>query len=392
MKIITWINLKIEILIKNMCRIYRTNERYIVLVHKGLSGSNLSPLIDQIIDGKLLNFDVSIIREDNKKELSRLEKLKNLWDKYKKLNKAKLIITTHGPVKVKQNSINLDLWHGFPLKTMNLMDNNTSKIKLFTHIDHIISLSSTYSTALNACIGIDGGKYSVTGYPRNDYLYNTKGREILEKIIDVNLENKKVVLYMPTYRKTQSTRDSDGDKNYSNFFGFDHFNIEDFNDFLEANDIVFILKLHPNEEEIFKGMYNYMHENLYLLLGETLNKLNVDLYKIVNAADMLITDYSSIYFDYLLLDRPIIFTPVDISSYKEKRGFLFEPYDFWAPGDVCVNYDELTSGILQNLTDDKYSKRRAVIKRLIHKYDDNQSTNRVNELIKTIMNNNICNY
>lgn len=67
----------------------------------------------------------------------------------------------------------------------------------------------------------------------------------------------------------------------------------------------------------------------------------MDFYNILNAVDILITDYSSIYFDFLLLDRPIIFTPIDYEEYKHNRGFLLEPFDFWAPGDKCFCYEDL---------------------------------------------------
>ncbi len=59
-------------------------------------------------------------------------------------------------------------------------------------------------------------------------------------------------------------------------------------------------------------------DNLHILEDNYLRDKRLDLYEVVNAADLLITDYSSIYFDYLLLDRPIIFTPLDLEEYRKK--------------------------------------------------------------------------
>ena len=112
----------------------------------------------------------------------------------------------------------------------------------------------------------------------------------------------------------------------------------------------------------------------------------MDLYKIINAVDLLITDYSSIYFDFLLLDRPIIFTPMDLDEYRSNPGLLLEPYEFWTPGYKCLNQSDLQEKILLELRDGgSYGKERSVIKNIVHKYQDAYSTKRVLDLIHEIM-------
>ena len=59
-------------------------------------------------------------------------------------------------------------------------------------------------------------------------------------------------------------------------------------------------------------------------------------YDFLNVVDVLITDYSSIYFDYLLLNRPIIFHMPDLEEYQKKRGFILDPLDEWTPGDMST--------------------------------------------------------
>ena len=375
----------LKTIIINITKLYKIENNLIVLVFGGYSGSNLNPIIQEIDNGKLGEYRVKVIREEVYFNSSNIKKIKLMWNKFKSINKAKLVITTHGPMKSKKKTINLELWHGFPLKAMNLMDGNTPKKESLNKINYLISLSSTYSTILNSCFGIDGGKYRITGYPRNDYLFKSQGRKILSHLINKDLSNKRIIFFAPTFRKSKANRDDDGNKKNTNFFGFEKFDMGEFNSFLESNNIIFILKLHPNEEGLFENMFRVNYNNILLLLGSKLLEFKTDLYETINAADLLITDYSSIYFDYLLLNRPIIFTPVDVESYKNTRGLLLEPYEFWIPGDICLNYNELTEKILENLKADKNKESREDIRKIVHRHKDSNSTNRVIKLIDDFM-------
>ena len=94
--------------------------------------------------------------------------------------------------------------------------------------------------------------------------------------------------------------------------------------------------------------------------------------------DILITDYSSIYFDYLLLNRPIIFIPLDLEEYAQTRGFLLEPYDFWAPGPKVTTVDALIDEIRKCLADPAcYEEERVVVNNLINRFQDGNSSRRV---------------
>ena len=97
----------------------------------------------------------------------------------------------------------------------------------------------------------------------------------------------------------------------------------------------------------------------------------------------MITDYSSVFYDYLLLDRPIIFTPVDIRDYELSTGMLYGPYDFWTPGDKVYNQQELQRKIFENLfLEDKYHEHRKTIKNIVHHFKDDKSIERVWKLIE----------
>ena len=105
--------------------------------------------------------------------------------------------------------------------------------------------------------------------------------------------------------------------------------------------------------------------------------------------DTLITDYSSVYFDYLLLDKPLIFLDGDIEEYSKNRGFLLEPVDFWRPGEIVVNYSDFKKAINSiEIKEDKFENHRKQIKSIMHRYTEPVFTKNTIEYIKTILKDN----
>ena len=104
-----------------------------------------------------------------------------------------------------------------------------------------------------------------------------------------------------------------------------------------------------------KGRYSIDNFNLLLDYDPQL-----DIYPLLKHTDMMITDYSSIYFDYLLLDKPIIFYPYDFEQYtKDDRNLLFD-YESMTPGPHCQDQTSLEKTILQELENSgrNFSKQR----------------------------------
>ena len=194
------------------------------------------------------------------------------------------------------------------------------------------------------------------------------------------LTDKKVIFYMPTFRKTVFG-EQNGQEDQYNLLDIPGFDEKRFADYLEKNHIAFVIKYHPVHVYQDKKV-----KNVHILKDDHLRDKDLELYEIINAADLLITDYSSIYFDYLLLDRPIIFTPLDLEAYTENRGFLLEPYDFWAPGPKCYNFEQLTAEITRCLNDNSYyQKERETICNIVHHYKDANSSKRVWKVIDELM-------
>lgn len=353
----------------------------ICLISSHLSGCNSHALYHLMPKKYRKKYEVKLLNEYDKKE-----------DYYINMITCKMTIGTYGPISHNNEKLSLELWHGFPLKCLGDMIKSQKKqdeyIKSkWQQISKVASYSQLYNVLMSACFGIDINQYYISGMPRNDYLFKSDGIKNLSVIFKKNFHGKKIVFLMPTFRDSAIGYEKEVVKNWDNLFGFSSFCNEKFNTFLEKNNIILIAKLHPFEEDLAcRYINNYQLNNVYLLTQKLLLENNFDLYEVLNSADLLITDYSSVYFDFLLLDRPVLFTPVDLEHYSKTRGFLLEPYDIWAPGPKVLDQDKLQEEIIKLLEEANYYKtERETIKNIVHYYQDGNSSERLWEMIDKMM-------
>ena len=156
-------------------------------------------------------------------------------------------------------------------------------------------------------------------------------------------------------------------------YGFD---VNKLNTFLKKENMYLDIKLHPFNQPS-KTLLKVLHEASHI------NFLDHDaIYEIISQYDMLITDYSSIYFDYLLLNRPIIFAPFDKETYIQKdREFYFD-YNEITPGPQTMDWNEVMQQLeMFTNTPNAYSNKRKLMKNRFHTYQDDQSTKRVYKAI-----------
>ena len=275
----------------------------------------------------------------------------------------------------------VQLWHGIPLKKIAYDD------KLFSHrldettlsyyfkqllkrlafpfldyINHphlVPALSKCNAELFAKAFRIAQESIVISGYPRNDKLFATE-----------TIQRK--VIYMPTFRGEIGS-----EFNLFEQYGFD---VKKVNVFLMKHNILLHVKTHP---------FNAPSKKLSAMIegASHIELLEVDdIYDTLGTYAMLITDYSSVYFDYLLLDRPIIFAPFDKESYlKEQRAFYFE-YNAVTPGIKANDWHEVMAAIEANLEDGLlYAKERATLKALHHSYCDGKSSKRLyDEVLKRV--------
>ena len=232
-----------------------------------------------------------------------------------------------------------------------------------------ISTSDFISEVQESVLRIGNDKHFITGYPRNDALYNDVENNFLNTIKD---QYSKIILYGPTWRH--------GDEPVK-FFPFSNVSIADLNNILKSKNSLLLLRPHKNELKHHKvrsqleecGSYS----NIRTITHKDLPSVN-DLLPICNA---LICDYSALYHDFLLLDRPLIMVPYDFKLVEKKRGFLYDYYDR-SPGPIVSDFSEFSAEILNILNgDDTHKLQRRSLCKLIHKYNDKHSTDRVIQLL-----------
>jgi CDP-glycerol glycerophosphotransferase (TagB/SpsB family) len=360
---------------KNRDKKYR---KKIALLKKNNSGSNTLAMYKNIPDYINKKYDVELIKINEPKDIKKI-----LQD-----NNFDLICSTHLNSLYDENILNVELWHGFPLKKIgtrtNLFYNSFTENKK-KNITKVVSYSELYSSLFNASFPNSPDKYEICGMPRNDLLF-IKNKDLMIDLFGKEIINKKVIIYMPTYRVWKVDMNVNGNRGWDNIFGFDEFDLLKFVNYLRENNLFFICKLHHME-------YNQLNEEEYIEYSDVVRFINeldleewqIDLYEVLANIDLLITDYSSVYFDMLLKDIPMLFIPTDKEFYEKNRGFNFEPYEFWTPGPKVYNQSEFFREIDNVFRNDIYIQKRAELRSIVHNYIDNNSSFRVWKMIDELL-------
>lgn len=285
------------------------------------------------------------------------------WEVWQKIGAARYVVTTHQPFKVRKGQVNVQLWHGIPLKRMGIMANNTryrdnKRNEKLWHktADIVTSSSDLYESLMSACMAIESGKYHKLGFPRLDLLKSpiiTKN-ELLKDLFGKEDDQAQIGIYMPTFRYELDDKSVMEQIKEGNFFAFEDFDGEKLNDELKKRHQYLIVKLHPYEMRLFAN-FKSEYSNITFLNNDYLFDHNYDLYELLGNTDFLMTDFSSIYFDYLHLNKPIIFVTNFLEQYEKTRGLLMGPYSEITPGinvnsqrELVANLDQLDNQRLVN--------------------------------------------
>jgi len=240
-----------------------------------------------------------------------------------------------------KHTIYVQTWHGTPLKKLALdmeevyiggMDAEKYKKDFLEESgrwDYLIAPNEYSSEIFRRAFGFKNEMIE-SGYPRNDYLIKMKDADIEELKKRLHLPTgKKVILYAPTWRDDQF-----------NERGEYRFRLQlDLRKMKErlGNDYIILLRLHYLIKDAvdiseYKGFaYDFSHHE--------------DIRELYVLSDLLITDYSSVFFDYSILKRPMIFYVYDIEDYRDRlRGFYFD-FEKTAPGPLV----KTTEGVIEEI-------------------------------------------
>ena len=252
-----------------------------------------------------------------------------------------------------RGSIFIDLWHGIAWKHIFYDDNNYSRLKRpiaymdshFNNAEYWVAPSVDMKDILIKANFVKPENIIKTGYPRNSCFYNkdklSQLRCNLIKKIGAN-NSAKIIAYMPTFR-------DDGDVVFSfNSLAED----KKFSSWLEDNDIYIIQKAHfVNEEKHHLTGIQTDKSN-----SRIINDNDIAAFELMGASDMLVTDYSSCFFDYLILDRPIVHFIYDYDKYVHQDRGVYYTADEVCCGDAVRTVEELKAALAANIANPDKNK------------------------------------
>ena len=236
--------------------------------------------------------------------------------------------------------------------------------KVSENTDYLIISSSSIEGYYSEAFQIDKSKIKPLGLPRADYYFENHDidrlKEDFYKKYDID-DNKKIVLYAPTFRDEEK---------YNNVFNY--LNLNDFNNAL-GDEYVLALRLHPKIRDFYKGDISDS--------GEYVDCSDYgDEQELLLISDILISDYSSIMIEFALLNKPIVFFVYDFDSYlNNERGFYFD-FKKTVPGPIVYDSDKLIEVIEENNFDK--SKISDFVKTQFNQIDGESSKRVVDFLLK----------
>ncbi len=253
----------------------------------------------------------------------------------------------------------INFWHGGPLKKM---DGITQENKL--RWNYMTSASEFETDCLINISKINFAEILLTGHPRYEYIHEigndkTQLNEIKKNYLKLfEIDPKMIILYAPTYRAHSETE----------LFPFNDYNAESLIEFFEKNKIMCILRLHPNElTNLKKPKYQELLKSSNFFDGD-INRFP-SMQEMLLISDVLITDYSSSYYDYLIINRPTLFIPYDQNDYDERYGFSLDFDEMVRELRVETQVD-LERKIEDIIEGKEYIKKKIEIaKKKYHQYD-----------------------
>lgn len=266
----------------------------------------------------------------------------------------------------------INLWHGVPLKKIALLDPNLKKAariyfkKIFSeNYTCILTTSHELIPLMARSFAVSEDKIKVWGQPRNDGLFQKNDcREILGQLFPDLPEYTKTVLYAPTFR----------DYGQVQLFPFKDFDQKQLETFLEEKDMLLFIRTHVAEQG---SAAPYLGKRIRFLGNEQAE----DVTGILNIFDCLITDYSSIYIDYLLTDKPMIFLPYDRQQYLDGRGMNFD-YDDVTPGPKPETFNDFLDALSPK--EDFWKSERTRVNRLFNEIQHPCAADICNKVLKMI--------
>ncbi len=272
-------------------------------------------------------------------------------------------------------------WHGVGIKTMagdnRFSPNEAERRSLARDVEGwslFFTTSDYMARHFSHYLGIPKEKIRVTGYPRNDVLFDEEVRERSRHEVERRcpVPFRRLVLYAPTWSR-----------HAPEWWPFSQEELADMQRILAENEAVWVVRLHRRGAEKLVLPDSPRGRRRIFRYEECFGGMDVQ--EAMTAADVLVTDYSSIAYDFILLDRPMLFLERAREGFAREQG-LVDGYRDLLPGPVGETYAGFSALLAEALRGgDPQGWRRAKVLPLFHRYPDGYSTERcVREIVSTL--------
>lgn len=303
--------------------------------------------------------------------------------------RARTMVSSHGLndfsfLRASRRKLHICTWHGIMFKSSGYLCKMSDRER--KNLDEYISsidlvLSSSYFDASTVNLAYNHGakRMKLVGHPRNDHLVNCTltGKSRLKEIIPWLQGDENIVLYAPTFRD----KAMGPERMKLRIFPFTDFEFQTLSKYLETNNIVLLVRWHLNDV-----VSDRIHSSNRII------NFNFDVCPDINYVlsdiDALVTDYSSIMWDYLLLNRPILFVPYDLEEFSRTRGFIIDDFTLWTPGPSVSSLKDLIHQLRAMLDprNDEYSRKRLFLQKIVHSHQTENSSLRILNIIRNQFN------
>lgn len=364
---------KIKEFIKKVLNLFLKN--YILFESIPDLSDNTKAVFDELIArGVNQKYKCIWIVSDKNKNFPKIKNVRyidnktNKWlFRYYRYSAKCLICCNYFCTSVLKNQTSFYLCHGTAIKSVRNYYNVPEKIDYVT-------VSSEQSKEMMAYeLRGEVGKFYGLGFPRNDVF--SKPEKDLSGMLG---EYKKIIVWYPTFRNHKS-----GNKNVSSKalpILHDLDKAKELNEVASKNDVLIVLKPHFAQDVSYIKDYNL--SNIKFIDDEFFEDNNITSYEFLNSCDSLITDYSSVYYDYLLTDKPVAVIWEDIEEYRKNQGFAVD-VDYYMKGAEKIYNIEDFKDFVENIAceHDGLKNERKEICEWANYSNDGQNSKRVADFI-----------
>ena len=271
-----------------------------------------------------------------------------------------------------KNQPSFYLTHGIPFKSVK----NHLYLRDGTQLTHFLASSSMTSQLFAEEFRLPKStKILPFGFPRNDIFYTNRKGTLAELL---KVEGKKYIAWYPTFRNHKDGNRNEGGNTMPIIF--DQQSAFQVNQYAREHDVVLVYKPHPVQDVNYISKLNL--SNIKIINDNFLFSHNLNNYVFLNSCDALISDYSSVFLDFLLTNKPIGLVWEDFDLYRKDIG-LVENWEFLSSGCEKIFSKEDLLQFINNIADehDNYIQQRNAVKKYAHSNNGGLATKQIVEYI-----------